>query len=322
MAIGTAAGRARTTVAWTVAAGAASWALVRLADLDAGVLVQVLAFTPYAVIGALLATVLAVALRRRAAAVVAALATAALLGCVAPRALPDADPGPRDGVRLRVLTANLLKGGADADALVRLARSAADVLAVQEFTPEAAAALDARGFAGLFPYRQLAAEPGTTGSGLYARWPLTGGVVHRNRGGFAQARATVQVPGAAPVVVESAHPAAPYAVAALDDWRSDLAGQPPATPGGPVRILLGDFNSTLDHGLLRRLIASGYRDAADVVGAGLGGTWGPYDGDPIPPVTIDHVLADRRVGVRDVAVYALPGSDHRPVYAELVLPPA
>jgi len=40
-----------------------------------------------------------------------------------------------------------------------------------------------------------------------------------------------------------------------------------------------------------------------------------------PRVTIDHVLADRRVGVRRVDVRPLPGGDHRAVFAELVLPP-
>jgi endonuclease/exonuclease/phosphatase family metal-dependent hydrolase len=73
---------------------------------------------------------------------------------------------------------------------------------------------------------------------------------------------------------------------------------------------------------MRRILGTGYRDAAAAVGQGLAGTWGPYDGDPIPPVTIDHVLVDRRVGVRSVSVHGIPGSDHRAVLAELSLPPA
>jgi endonuclease/exonuclease/phosphatase (EEP) superfamily protein YafD len=87
-----------------------------------------------------------------------------------------------------------------------------------------------------------------------------------------------------------------------------------------VRVLAGDFNATLDHALLRRLLDTGYRDAAATVGAGLVGTWGPYDGDPIPPVVIDHVLADRRVGVVAVSVHRVPGSDHRAVLASLTPP--
>ena len=44
-------------------------------------------------------------------------------------------------------------------------------------------------------------------------------------------------------------------------------------------------------------------------------------GRRIPPaVTIDHVLADARIGVRAVSVHTIPGTDHRAVFAELVLP--
>jgi len=39
-------------------------------------------------------------------------------------------------------------------------------------------------------------------------------------------------------------------------------------------------------------------------------------------VTIDHVLAPEIVGVGDVVVHDLEGSDHRAVLAELALPPA
>jgi endonuclease/exonuclease/phosphatase (EEP) superfamily protein YafD len=88
---------------------------------------------------------------------------------------------------------------------------------------------------------------------------------------------------------------------------------------GQVRLLIGDFNATLDHAVLRRLLATGYRDAGDVAGAGLAASW-PYD-KLFPRVTIDHVLADRRIGVRGYAVKPVPRSDHRSVFAELLLPP-
>ena len=66
-------------------------------------------------------------------------------------------------------------------------------------------------------------------------------------------------------------------------------------------------------------IGTGYEDAASVVGAGLHGTW--PEGRKVPPaVVIDHVLADKRVGVRAVSIHTIPGTDHRAVFAELVLP--
>jgi endonuclease/exonuclease/phosphatase (EEP) superfamily protein YafD len=105
-----------------------------------------------------------------------------------------------------------------------------------------------------------------------------------------------------------------------DAWAQSLADEPPATVDGPVHLLLGDFNATLDHAALRRLIGTGYRDAADVAGEGLTMTW-PYD-KLFPRVALDHVLADRRVGVRQVRVYPIVGSDHRSLFTELVLPAA
>ncbi len=319
-------GRGVTVLCWLLALLPAAWAVVRVFGWERGPLVQLLAFTPYVAGGAVAVTALTLALRRRGAAAVAVVATVALAACVLPRAFAsggDDAAGRAGGPVVRMLTANLLAGAADPAAVVALVRQhRVDVLAVQEFTPDAAAAFDALGLTRLMPHRQILPEVGTTGSALYSRHPLADGGVRRNGGGFAQAYATVRVPGAAPVVVESAHPAAPHALSALDDWRADLDAQPRATPDGPVRVLLGDFNATLDHAPLRRLVASGYVDAADAAGQGFAGTWGPYDGDPIPPVTIDHVLVDRRVGVRELSVHPLPGSDHRPVLAELSLPVA
>jgi endonuclease/exonuclease/phosphatase family metal-dependent hydrolase len=135
---------------------------------------------------------------------------------------------------------------------------------------------------------------------------------------FGQARGTLTVPGAAPLAVESVHTCAPAAAGSTGCWERSFRNEPPATVDGQVRVLLGDFNATLDHAVLRHLLATGYRDAGDVAGAGLAATW-PYD-KLFPRVTLDHVLADRRVGVRRFVVNPVPRSDHRSVFAELVLP--
>ncbi|WP_370461989.1 endonuclease/exonuclease/phosphatase family protein [Micromonospora sp. ALFpr18c] len=314
--------RVGTVLSWLAVGPVAAWAAIRIAGLDRGPLVQALAFTPYVAGWSVLALALAVALRRWWSAAVAALAAVALLGVVAPRALAAPQPAAT-GPTVRLLTANLLAGAGDARTLVDLVRTHhVDVLTVQEFTPDAQAALDRLGLDRLLPHRQLNPQDGTPGSGLYARWPISGAGIRNNRGGwgFSQAYGTLAVPGAPPVRVESAHPSAPYAVDQVDAWRADLTAQPPATPDGELRILAGDFNSTLDHSPLRALLRTGYVDAADATGEGLTGTWGPYDGDLIPPVTIDHVLVDRRIAVRALSVHTLPNSDHRPVLTTLTLP--
>jgi endonuclease/exonuclease/phosphatase (EEP) superfamily protein YafD len=305
---------------WLLVVPGLLWAIIRLGGWDRGLLVQLLAFTPYVAAWSLLPLVVALATRHWAEGAVAVVAAAILAASVVPRAWPSTTPSA--GVALPVMTANLLVGGADPVAITELVRdNDIAVLAVQEFSPAARAALSKAGLDELLPYSSLADEVGTTGSGLYSRFPITAAGAQRNGGGFMQAYGTIQPPGAAPLVVESAHPNAPYAISALRDWRADLAAQPVADPNGPARILLGDFNATLDHRALRDLVSHGYRDAAAAVGKGLVPTWGPYHGPRrLPPITIDHVLVDDRIGVRNVSVHRIPQSDHRAVLAFLTVP--
>jgi endonuclease/exonuclease/phosphatase (EEP) superfamily protein YafD len=303
---------------WLVVGGCAVWAPVRVFGLDraGGPLIPLIAFTPYVAAGSVVVLGLTAALRRWRAAGAAAVAAVALLACVLPRWVPDSG-GAADGPRLRVLSSNLMLGAADAGAVVDLVRRHdVEVLAVQEFTPRAERALDAAGLARLLPHRVSYPQPGAWGSALFSRFPLRDDGLRTHPSGFTQAAATIGVPGGPAVAVESAHPCPPIPPACSS---ADLANEPPARPGGTIRILAGDFNATGDHAHLRRLLSTGYRDAASVRGRGLTPTW-PYDERWwIPGVTIDHVLADRRVGVTAYDVYPIPGSDHRAVFAELVV---
>src|SRR5262249_37253000 len=160
-----------------------------------------------------------------------------------------------------------------------------------EFTPDARQGLESHGLLEVLPNSSVhpLEEPG--GSGLYSRYPLTDKGYLPLPGEFGQAYATVNVPGAPPLLVESVHPCAPAASDLPGEWKQGLELEPRADIHGPVRLLLGDFNSTLDHAPLQALLRSGYRDAAATLGDGFVGTW-PYDGTPLPKVTIDHVLAD------------------------------
>lgn len=309
-----------TVAVWVVVTGFLAWAVVRVAGLDGGYpLIQLVAFTPYAAAVSLLVPVGAALLRRWAAAVTALAVAVTLAVCVLPRAFPDGGALPT-GPTVRVLTANLRVGGADPAVVVGLVRDEhVDLLALQEYTPEAEQALERAGLPALLPHRSSHPLPGVGGSALYSRFPLVDDGVRLNPYEFGQARATVSVPGAAPLLVESVHTTAPSSSEVTDGLPRSLANEPPATGDGPVHVLLGDFNATLDHVALRQLIATGYRDAADVTGDGLVMTW-PYD-KVFPRIALDHVLADRRVGVRRVAVHPLVNTDHRAVFAELVLPP-
>jgi len=304
----------RTLVAWVLAAGCAGWAAMRAFGLEQGFpLVPLMAFTPFVVVGCGVVVLVALVLRRRGAALVAALAAVALAGMVAPRALggpsdPEGDAGPP----LRVLTVNMHFGTGSAPALVELVRmTRADVLSVQELTPGLVQRLDAAGLGELMPHYVLSAEDGAGGSGLYGRDPLSATVRPSTVSTLASART-----GDVEIVAVHAQPPLRRRVGM---WDRDLSSLPAASPDGTIRILAGDFNATLDHAELRRLLDTGYTDAAAEVGAGLKGTW-PHGRRFPPPVAIDHVLVDSRAGVKAFSVHAITGTDHRAVFAELVLP--
>ncbi|MCP9620928.1 endonuclease/exonuclease/phosphatase family protein [Nocardia otitidiscaviarum] len=312
----------RTALCCMVIAPGALWAVVRLCGLERGPLVQLLAFTPYVAAWSVLPAVVMLALRRWWLAGVALLVVAALAGAVLPRAIGSAATG--GGVSLRVLTANMQFGAADAGALMDLVRERrVDVLVLQEYTPEAEVGLRAAGIDAVLPFHRTRPLPKASGSALFSHYPLAEDGVRENPGHFTQAYARITLPGARPVSVESVHTTPPAHLDNLNYWRRDLAIQPAAS-GDTMRVLAGDFNATLDHTALRALISRGYRDAAAATGVGLTGTWGPYRGrngrKPIPPITIDHILADFRIGVGEVSTHALPRTDHRALAAELFVP--
>lgn len=299
---------------WVMVAPFAVWAAVRVSGFEPDwPWVPLVAFTPYAAVVAAAGLVLAALARRRAAAVVALAATVALGGAVVPRAFADSQAAS-GGPALRVLAANLMFGLADAADLEALVtRLRPDVLTLQELTPDALERVDPR-LRRALPYAVTSPKRGAGGSAVYARHPLTAGPL-LEFGGFRQAGAVLTAPGGTRVEIVSVHPCAPRRYGRQPCWRAGLEALPRA--GGPLRVLAGDFNATLDHLPMRDLLASGYRDAADVTGHGLAATW-PQS--RLPGVAIDHVLADARMGVREFGVHGLKGTDHRPVFAVVTLP--
>lgn len=308
---------------WTVAGGLAGWAAARLAGADRWRCaeewaVPVLSFTPLAAAGAWVGALLA---RGRGARVTAALAGTALTAVTAPRALPRRQP-PAAGPVLRLLTANLRMGRAEAGPLVKLARrTGADVLLVQELTDDAAARLARAGLTALLPHHitQTVAE-GAGGSGIYARHPLHDGLAVAPAA-IAQPAARLEFPSGQSVQLVCVHcrpPKPPWPRGAVARWRDELSVLPP--PGDTPVILAGDFNATLDHVQLRRLLRLGHRDAARQVGNALVPTWRPANACCPALLTIDHVLVDPRCAVRATSVHPLPGSDHRVLYVRLRLP--
>lgn len=307
-------------LAWVAVTPLAAWAAARLGGLERGsFLTQIMTATPYAAAGSVGALLLAVLSRRRLAIAVAAATTVAFAVSLAPRTLASAQPAA-DGPTLRVLSTNLLFGRADAEAVMDLVRRVRpDVVAAQELTPSAVLELDDAGLKELMPYRVLHDEYSAAGSGLYSRYPLTELPGLFRSVGHNMPAASLTLPGGAQVQLVDVHTFPPLGrMAAL--WTEGLRNLPSATADGPYRILVGDFNASLDHAELRKVVDRGYVDAADVTGKGLIPTW-PAHRRVFPPIiTIDHVLADRRLAVTGYEVHTLPRTDHRAVFAEVRLP--
>jgi endonuclease/exonuclease/phosphatase (EEP) superfamily protein YafD len=307
---------------WAVAGALAGWAAARLAGADRlrpteAWVVPSLSFTPQVTVGAWVSALL---LRGAGPAAVAAVAGAALTAAVGPRAVPYRQP-PAAGPVLRVLTANLFVGRAEAGAVVELVgRKHVDILFVQELTADAAARLQQAGLGDLLPHRVTQpVSHGTRGS-IYARYPLRGGPPAALVSA-ARCTARLDLPSGQCVelaCIHAAPPRPPWSPGATARWRSQLSALP--APGEGPRILAGDFNATLDHAQFRRLLRSGYADAASQVGDGLSATWGPHSGRDLTLLAIDHILIDRRCAVLTTSAHWLTGSDHRALYAELQLP--
>lgn len=308
-------------------------ALLRIAGAERGFpLVPAMALAPQA--AATSVVPLAAALGRRSR-VGAVLAAAAGVGLALPvRAVRR--PGTREAAdervpaaRLRVATVSLRRGLVPAEPVLDLVRRhQVDVLSVQELTPAAERRLVAAGLLDLLPHAHVVpARRGSVVSASGAVWsrrPLHArGVVP---GSFEQPSARpavdrapeVEGPEVEIVAVHTMPPA--VSPAQVRAWSSDLAALPAPSPD-VLRVLAGDFNATLDHAALRALLARGYRDAARAAGRGRAWTWRPLRA-PFPRLALDHVLVDPRIGVGEVQVVAVRGSDHRAVVAELLLPAA
>lgn len=279
-------------------------------------LVQAMAFTPYAALTAPVPFVLCLFLRRPRIALAAVVPAVVLLAAVVPRALPGPrapDPG---GPALRVMTLNVYVGRADPRAVAELvAAERVDVLSLQEVTPEALAAFDAAGLRQQLPRRVDGTAPWGLGTAILSRGPIEAPRREVDRSGLVVTAATVRPTGGRPVDVVAVHPPPPLNRTRHATWRR-LLRELPDGGSGRLRLLVGDFNATLDHQALRELLDRGYQDAADVAGEGLTTTW-PAGRRWPPEVAIDHVLADRRAGIGRVVTRTVPGSDHRAVIADV-----
>jgi endonuclease/exonuclease/phosphatase (EEP) superfamily protein YafD len=279
--------------------------------------------SPYLIPAALIALLFFALSRRWLMAAVAGCLSVALLMPQLPWYV-SADTDPNE-VAVRVMTANMRFGKADPRALADLAAGNADVVMLQELTPQAVRGLTAAGMDDVFPHRVLDARSGAAGVGIYSRYPMSD--IARIPGyQLAMVKARVRVDGAAnEASVLSVHFAAPWPQP-IADWHSDFAKFPATlkdfaaqSDGAPI-LIGGDFNATIDMKPFRELLTDGYRDGAEQAGAGRELTF-PANRRFPPFMGLDHVLTRNCTAVSSRTV-EIPGTDHRAVLVTVMLPRA
>ncbi|KUI07065.1 endonuclease [Mycolicibacterium acapulense] len=285
----------------------------RYLPVDSEVVLVLASASPYLTAAGVASMALFAVARRWAATILAAALCVVMLAVLAPRFLGPEKTGV-PAVSVRVLTANLGMGGADARAVVALASSVADVLVVQEMTPQVAEAMSAAGLDTVFGHRAIDPRPSADGIGVWSRHPIVAAAAVEGYQ-MPMLSTRIRVPGVRfDLTVLAVHLAAPW-VQPLRWFSEDIARFPETlraladTAGSGAVVVAGDLNATYDMSPFRRLLDEGYRDAAEQAGAGLTRS---YPSRPWLPsvVGIDHVLL-RNCAASSAYTVEVPGSDHR-----------
>ncbi|MDR6508780.1 endonuclease/exonuclease/phosphatase family protein [Arthrobacter oryzae] len=323
----------RRSVVWPVLAALVSLPVAVLSLFRAvpvewpTVVVQLLSFTPWLVIPAGTALLLAVVGRRR----WLVWLTAALLGVQLLWLFPldhgrsTSDAGTQ-AVPLTVMNINSEFGQADAAEIVRLVReNGVALLTVQEHSRGLEDRLAAAGLSALLPNRISDPTDDGGGSAVYSAHRMEAvGVVPDTPFQMPVVRVSVEGSGTTAVLeVANVHALPPVDVR-VGQWRSDLAAVAglAARPGN--RLLIGDFNATYDHAEFRELLDGG-PDGRKMVDVGMAAgmrlvpTW-PMEGPLLPGIAIDHVVTSPGIAGSGYAVQRIPGTDHAAVRATLAVP--
>jgi endonuclease/exonuclease/phosphatase (EEP) superfamily protein YafD len=277
------------------------------------------AFALWFVLPALLVAVAAICSRARVLSVLAVLVVVGMAVWVLPPVFRSASipAAAATAPRLRVLSANVMFDNPQHTALVDELKSYdADVIFLQEVTPDWWRAVREGGLLRTHPYVIEAARWGADGMAMLSRRPfLSKQLLHVGRRPVPTA--TVRV-GRTEVHLVDVHVVAP--VRSFEENRDQqLAINRIVREAPRPRIVAGDFNATPTNRWYQELIDLGFHEVHEAVGEPFATSW-PNATRRVPPIRLDHVFVDDPPVVPlDVHQGTGTGSDHRPVIVDFAV---
>lgn len=236
--------------------------------------------------------------------------------------LVDPDRGEPVGQSLRLLHFNVLAYNTNYDAVAEwVAEQDADVVVLQETTPEWGAVLERRLTGPAADWVLLetnTVQPGTYGIMMFVRQGLEVTDVQAIDVGWYPAIATTVTVDGQDLLIYGLHTLTPTSPSGLEraDEQVDLAAGIVLAHNGPA-VIVGDLNATRWSPLYRRLNDQvELRDAAG--GQGLTGTW-PNQLWFTGRIGIDHVLVTPGMCTFNRRLGPANGSDHLPVVVDLTV---
>jgi endonuclease/exonuclease/phosphatase (EEP) superfamily protein YafD len=268
-------------------------------------------------LGLVICTILAWLVRSRLFSIIAFLPAILLLTPVAMDYLPK-KPATVNAHACRVMSMNVLYKNQNTDAIVKQIRLAdPDVVLVEEFTLFQNGALQ-KEIGEDYPYQCIFADHGSSGIGIFSRFPLSDAGDIGLYSSHQQLRATLHLPGG-DVALYAVHLRCPQSVRSIATERLQTADLIDRLKNEKLPIVVGgDFNFTPDSPNAAALRAIGLVSTHDLAGHRRGATF-PATGrwSRLPGIRIDHVMLSRELTCSRSYVAGNSGSDHRPIVADV-----
>jgi vancomycin resistance protein VanJ len=236
-----------------------------------------------------------------------------------------------------IMTYNIGNGlASQAQLIPMLAESGADVIGLQEVSPDQGRALD-RALRELYPHRALF-PLGIAGKAILSKIPIREVELLELYSGRPDLRAVLDLPvRRRPLRIIVAHPPPPKMRQRLSQdaaTREQLAQLVSHATAGEPTVMVGDFNAVAVQKTYRDIAGSGLIDAFKSAGRGAGETlptrmakWA-YQGSRLgdvqlaPFMRVDYIWHTGHLRATSAWVGAHAGSDHLPVLASLEPAPA